>query len=80
MIMPNVQVYVLVVNWPHRGESLTRIFRVSQAVVPGRTATNAELVWDQPHNPENPAQMVLGSTKLTLKPYEYALLRITVSA
>lgn len=78
-LVGNEKAYILLVNWPNNNDNTAKVYSVTRQMVAGKTVTNTELVWNQPHNAKNPSQMITGSTKIELNPYEYALLRVNVA-
>ncbi|KAI6217942.1 Neutral and basic amino acid transport protein rBAT [Aphelenchoides fujianensis] len=71
--------YVLVANWPLPNDRTPKQFVVDATLLPGAEIKAADWVLDFPYWHENPSQITVDSTKLTLKPYEWALIRVTVA-
>ena len=70
---------MLVANWPTDGDRTAKQYAVDASIIGDKRVLNAELVVDHPLNAENPWQLILDSSKLTLQPYEFALIRLEVA-
>ncbi|CAD5226826.1 unnamed protein product [Bursaphelenchus xylophilus] len=73
----NEKAYILVVNFPNTNDSSPKVFTLNKNIVQNHAASHVELVWNQPNNAKNPSHIQLND-KLTLNPFEYVLLRVTV--
>jgi len=72
--------YFLVANWPAANDNTAKSFYVKTIADPFVKVTSAELLIDHPVNEANPWQITVDSTKLTLNPYEFMLIRGEVTA
>ncbi|KAI6181875.1 Neutral and basic amino acid transport protein rBAT [Aphelenchoides besseyi] len=70
--------YVLIANWPLPNEKSPKEFVVDSTILPNAKITGAEWVLDYPYYHQNPSQLTLG-TRLTLKAFEWAMIRLTVA-
>jgi len=67
--------YFLVANWPAVNDNTAKSFYVKTIAAPFVAVKAAELLIDHPLNDVNPWQINVDSTKLTLNPYEFMLIR-----
>jgi len=76
----NEKAYLLIANWPAANDKTPKQFYVEQVAKPLVKVKSAELLVDHPLNEQNPWQITVDGTKLTLNPYEFALIRTEVAA